>query len=136
MSEETKQDAPAYDDRGNVRPTDARYTGGDRPKITPQEQAAIRDKEIKAGWARVADQQQKVNAENEQRLADAVAAVSPAPDVVDDDQADYVDPIEDRYTDMPYADLQQEAKNREGMSAGGSADELRDRLRADDEAKA
>lgn len=134
MSEETKQDAPAYDDRGNVRPTDARYTGTDRPKITPQEQAAIRDKEIRDGWQRVSEQQKKLNAENEARLAQAVADVSPAP--VDDDQADYVDPIEDRYTDMPYAELQQEAKKRDGMSAGGSADELRDRLRADDEAKA
>jgi hypothetical protein len=79
MTETQKQDAPAYDDRGNVRPTDARFTGGQRDQVTPQELAAIREREIAEGWARVAEQERKTREDNDRRMAEAVAAVSPAP---------------------------------------------------------
>lgn len=121
MSDETKQDAPAYDDRGNVRPTDARYTGADRPKITPQEQAAIRDQEIKDGWARVAAQQKKLNAENEARLADAQAAVSPAPKA----EAPADGPAAD--TELKGQALEDALKARD-LPTTGTADEKRARV--------
>lgn len=45
------------------------------------------------------------------------------------------DDTQDRYTDMEFADLQQEAKGRE-INAGGSADAIRARLRDADAATA
>lgn len=137
MSEEHKQDAPAYDERGNVRPTDARFTGADRKQLTAAELQAIREQEVSDGWAKVAEQAEAEQAANDKRLAEAgyVNPTLPAEVPVDDDQVDE-DEIEDRYTDMSYAELQAEAKDRDGMSAGGSAAELQARLRADDVAKA
>lgn len=53
----------------------------------------------------------------------------PAPSGDDEDDVEEVD----QYSDMDYADLQQTAKSR-GLNAGGSAEDLRTRLREDDDA--
>jgi hypothetical protein len=65
-------------------------------------------------------------------------ALVPEPTHEDEDQgagapADSEDDVEmvDEYSSMDYADLQQEAKGR-GINAGGSADDIRARLREDD----
>lgn len=82
---EQKQDAPAYDESGNVRPSDARYTGGARKQLTNEELQAIREKEIQDGWARVDEQTKAEQAENDKRLAEVgyvnptIPAVEPAP---------------------------------------------------------
>lgn len=118
-----QQDAPAYDERGNVRPTDARFTGPDREKITTREQAAIREQEIADGWARVAEQQRALNEENDKRLADAQAAVSPAPapaTATADDDAD-------TDTELKGQALEDALKDR-GLSTSGTADEKRARV--------
>lgn len=120
------QDAPAYDDRGNVRPTDARFTGSDRPKITTQEQAAIREKEIADGWARVSEEQRALNAENDKRLADAVASVSPAPAPV---------PADETADELKGQALEDALKER-GLVTTGTADEKRARVAEHDAEKA
>lgn len=132
--------ARAYDAEGNVRPADGRFLGTASDDKAPQDLQAIREKEIQDGYARLAEQKGREEAENQKRLdesgyvnptvAPSQAAVAQQADAPDNDQT------QDRYTDMAYADLQAEAKERDGMSAGGSADDLRDRLRADDAAKA
>lgn len=122
-----QQDAPAYDASGNVRPTDARYTGSDRPKITTQEQAAIREKEIADGWARVSEEQRALNAENDKRLADAVASVSPAPAPV---------PADDETADELKGQALEDALKERGLVTTGTADEKRARVAEHDAEKA
>jgi hypothetical protein len=78
MTETPKQDAPAYDERGNVRPTDARYTGADRKQLTGRELADIREAEIEAGWAKVAEQEAETQRKNAEALAAAEDAVLPS----------------------------------------------------------
>ena len=62
--------------------------------------------------------------------AEAKAAAKKRAAAVVDEVSDQTD---DRYTSMEFIDLQQEAKQRE-LSAGGSADALRARLREADAA--
>lgn len=78
MTEQAKQDAPVYDDRGNVRPTDARYAGRNREQLSNQELAAIREQEIADATERLRKDQAELQAKNDQALADSIASVSPA----------------------------------------------------------
>jgi hypothetical protein len=132
--------ARAYDDQGRVRPADGRFLGDASDDVPPQDLQAIREEEIRRGNERLAEQRRREEAENQRRLDESGyvnPTIPPAVEPSGVDQADDgPDGDPDRYTDMEYADLQKEAKSRDGMSAGGSADELRARLRADDEAKA
>lgn len=123
MTTETpKQDAPAYDDRGNVRPTDARYAGADRVKYTQQELANIRQQEIRDNERVVAEQQAKVQAENDERLAASTDGVMPT---VDD--TDAPTPADDGAAELKGAELEQALKDR-NLTTTGTADEKRARI--------
>lgn len=118
--DEQKQDAPVYDAKtGSVRPTDARYAGANRVQLTGPELAAIREQEIAEGTERLRKQQEKIQADNDQRLADSVASVSPpATATADEDQAD---------TELKGQALEDALKER-GLPTTGTADEKRARV--------
>lgn len=76
-----------------------------------------------AATGEAADHSEHFDVPDDDDETDASTAVSPGetPEVTDE------------YTSMDYAELQGEAKGR-GLNAGGSANDLRERLRADDNA--
>lgn len=142
MTETPKQDAPAYDNRGNVRPTDARFTGADRPKVSAQELVDIRAAEIRRNTEILAERQAKLQAENDQRLREATEGVLPSSQLdaaadVDEPAVPPADPaqVSEPYAGLTYAELQSTAKSRE-LNAGGTADEILARLLEDDASKA
>jgi uncharacterized protein (UPF0210 family) len=125
MTEQAKQDAPVYDDRGNVRPTDARYAGRNREQLSNQELAAIREQEIADATERLRQDQEKLQAENDQRLADSIASVSPASAT-----ASTTDDAE-----LKGQALEDALKER-GLPSTGTADEKRARVAEHDQAGA
>lgn len=127
-SETPKQDAPVYDDRGNVRPTDARYAGRDRVKVSAQELTDIREQEIRENERFIQEQQAEVAEANAKRLAEATDGVLPTPD-----DADAPEPVEDDL--LKGAELEQALKDR-GLSTTGTADEKRARVAEHDAAQA
>lgn len=125
MTETPKQDAPVYDNRGNVRPTDARYAGRNREQLTNQELAEIREQEIADATERLRQDQEKLQAENDQRLADSIASVSPASAT-----ASTTDDAE-----LKGQALEDALKER-GLPSTGTADEKRARVAEHDQAGA
>jgi uncharacterized protein (UPF0210 family) len=125
MTEQAKNDAPVYDDRGNVRPTDARYAGRNREQLSNQELAAIREQEIADATERLRQDQEKLQAENDQRLADSIASVSPATST-----ASTTDDAE-----LKGQALEDALKER-GLPSTGTADEKRARVAEHDQAGA
>lgn len=118
-----EQDAPAYDDRGNVRPTDARYAGANRAKLTQQELTNIREQEIRDNTALLAEQQAKLSAENDQRLAESTDGILPTLD-----DTDAPEPTDDSgAAELKGAELEQALKDR-NLSTSGTADEKRARI--------
>lgn len=100
----------AKKDKGPAEPAEPK-----RYSVTEALQVAADRRDARMG--RPVKTQEERDAEAKQRAAAVVEEVS--------DQTD------DKYTSMEFADLQQEAKRRE-INAGGSADQIRARLREAD----
>lgn len=128
---------------GSVRPGDARYN---RQKFTPEQLQRIREQEIEDATVALLEKRKAEDEANQKALDDAgyvnptlAPEESPTARAFEkvygsgktDDEAE--GPATDDYGDLSYADLQTEAKNR-GLNAGGTADELKARLREDDAA--
>lgn len=153
MSEETPKAPPsgglgqpgarAYSSAGNVRPADGRFLGDADGDVPEQDLQAIREEEIRRGVARVARQQAENEAENQKRLEES-GYVNPTLNTVDDRDTPAEAPddspdnktegtvIQDQYTAMEYRELQEAAKDRDGVQGNLPAEELRAALRAYD----
>lgn len=131
---EDTQGARAYDERGNVRPADGRIVAQ-----SPEEQAAQREAEIKAGYAKLAEQKKREEEANQAALeasgyvnptvAPSEHAVAQAAGA----QAAGESAPGDRYDAMDYPALQAEARDRENVKGNLPAEDLRAALRADDD---
>ena len=142
MAPEDTQGARGYDERGNVRPADGRLI-----VQTEAEQRAQREAEIQAGSEKLLEQRREEDAKNQEAL-DASGYVNPtvapsehlaaqqAAAAKVGDQGPASDGVDDRYSGMDYAQLQAEARDRDGVKGNLPQDELRAALRADDAAKA
>lgn len=144
MSDETLKPPPsgelgqpgarAYSSAGNVRPADGRFLGDADGDVPEQDLQAIREEEIRRATARVAAQQKAEEEANQKRLEES-GYVNPTLNTVDDRDtpAESDEPADDepadRYTGMDYRELQEAAKDRDGVQGNLPAEELRAALR-------
>lgn len=126
--------AQAWDDRGNVRPADARWLGDHNDDLSAEERVEIREKEIADADEKLAERMAEANnPSTEQEEPVVEEPVDPAdpnasnPAIGDEPFVQEPSLPEDAYADMSYADLQQTAKARE-INAGGTAEEIKARL--------